>query len=96
MRTVMDVCLTRARLGWCASAVLAGAALLAAPAVARADTVPIITQDPAITGTPQVGMELVAGAAWTGDPKPAATWAWQRCVKATGTCTAIAGASAPR
>ena len=41
-------------------------------------------------------MELVAGAAWTGDPKPTATWAWQRCVKATGACTAIAGASAPR
>lgn len=96
MRAVMDVCSTRARFGWRASAVLAGVGLLAAPAVARAETVPVITQDPAITGTPQVGRELVADAAWSGDPKPTAAWAWQRCVKATGACAAIAGASAPR
>jgi hypothetical protein len=96
MRAVMDVCSTRARFGWRASAVLAGMGLLAAPAVARADTVPVITKDPAIIGTPQVGLELVADAAWSGDPKPTAAWAWQRCVKATGACAAIAGAGAPR
>jgi len=96
MRAVMDVCSTQARFGWRASAVLAGMGLLAAPAVARADTVPVITKDPAIIGTPQVGLELVADAAWSGDPKPTAAWAWQRCVKATGACAAIAGAGAPR
>ena len=96
MRSVMDAGLTRARLGRRASAVLVAMGLLIVPAAAHADTVPVITQPPAITGTPQVDNELAAGAAWTGDPKPTATWAWQRCAKATGGCKAIAGASTER
>jgi hypothetical protein len=70
--------------------------LLILPAAAHADTKPVITQPPAITGTPQVDNELAAGAVWTGDPKPTATWAWQRCAKATGGCNPIAGASTER
>jgi len=97
MRTVMDAGLTRARLGGRASAVLAVVGLLIVPAAADADTVPVITQAPAITGTPQIGNELSAtGAVWTGDPKPTATWTWQRCAKATGGCKAIAGANTER
>ena len=92
MRSVMDAGLTRARIRRRASAVLVAMGLLILPAVAHADTKPVITQPPAITGTPQVDNELAAGAVWTGDPKPTATWAWQRCAKATGGCNPIAGA----
>ena len=96
MRSIMDAGLTRARLGRRASAVLVAMGLLILPAAAHADTKPVITQPPAITGTPQVDNELAAGAVWTGDPKPTATWAWQRCAKATGGCNPIAGASTER
>src|SRR5215217_1644488 len=96
MRAVMDVCSTRARLGWRAFAVVTGVGLLVMPAAARAATVPVITKAPVIAGTPQVGLELVAEAEYTGDPAPAATYAWQRCAKTTGTCTAIAGSTKPR
>jgi hypothetical protein len=96
MRAVMDVCSTRARLGWRASAVATGVGLLVMPAAARAETVPVITKAPVIAGTPQVGLELVAEAEYTGDPEPTATYAWQRCAKATGTCTAIAGSAKQR
>ena len=96
MRSVMDAGLTRARIRRRASAVLVAMGLLILPAAAHADTKPVITQPPAITGTPQVDNELAAGAVWTGDPKPTATWAWQRCAKATGGCNPIAGASTER
>jgi hypothetical protein len=96
MRAVMDVCSTRARLGWRATAVVTGVGLLVMPAAARADTAPVITKAPAIAGTPQVGLELVVEAEYTGDPTPAATYAWQRCTKATGACAAIPGATEQR
>jgi hypothetical protein len=88
MARVMDVCTTRVRVG---VVVIGVGLLLMLPALARADAVPVITQAPVIVGSPQVGAELTASAEWTGDPEPVATWAWQRCVKTTGTCTAIAG-----
>jgi hypothetical protein len=88
MAPVMDVRSTRMRLG----AVVTGVGLLLAlPALARADAAPVITQAPVILGSPHVGAELTASAAWTGEPAPVATWAWQRCAKTTGNCTAIAG-----
>src|SRR4051812_44696937 len=98
MVTVMDVFRTRARLGWRAFVVGTGLALLVTPAAARAEPRPVITRPPVITGTPQVGLELVAYAEYYGDPRPIATYAWQRCAKGNGNggCTAIAGATNQR
>jgi hypothetical protein len=70
--------------------------LLLMPAGARAATAPAITTEPAISGPPQVGKELVATAAWTGDPRPSAAWAWKRCPRPVGGCTPIAGATGER
>ncbi len=93
MAAVMDVCTTRVRVG---AVVIGVGLLLMLPALARADTAPVITQAPAILGSPQVGAVLTASALWTGDPEPVATWAWQRCAKTTGSCTAIAGSAKDR
>jgi hypothetical protein len=93
MAPVMDVRSTRVGVG----AVVTGVGLLLTPpALARADAVPVITQAPVILGSPQVGAELTASAEWTGDPEPVATWAWQRCVKENGSCSAIAGSTKSR
>src|SRR3954452_4221155 len=73
--------------------VLLGATLLV-PGRARAAGAPQITAGPVIAGTPQVDTVLTAGANWTGDPPPTATWTWQRCVLAGKSCSAIAGATA--
>ena len=81
-------------------AIGAAAALicLLVPAATRAQdaAAPVIAGKPAITGTPQVGETLAAIATWTGDPAPDPTWAWQRCDKAAGTCSKIAGAKSDR
>ena len=79
--------------------VTAGATLivmLLAPAAARADSAPKVTQRPVIAGVPRESETLTASATWTGDPPPAARWAWLRCAKATGPCTAIEGATQQR
>jgi hypothetical protein len=80
----------------CSTAVVVGIGLLVMPAAALAGTAPVITKGPAISGTPQEGLELVAEAEFTGDPVPTAAYAWLRCTKATGTCSAIAGAAKQR
>jgi hypothetical protein len=76
---------------WCG--VLALAALLA-PASARALSVPEILTGPTVSGTAQVRSTLTATATWRGDPAPTPAWSWQRCPRATGSCSAIAGATA--
>ena len=92
MRAVMDVCWMRA----CLASLVVGAGVLALPASALAATAPVIVAGPVINGTAQVGEELAPVAAYTGDPTPTATWAWQRCTKPAGGCVAIAGAVAER
>ena len=92
----MDGCwIDACRARWAVGAV-AASLLLLAPAAAHAAAAPRITNGPVIGGTPQVGAELDAAALWTGDPQPVASWAWQRCPKASGSCTLIAGATAAR
>ena len=76
----------------CAAAVLTAALL---PGSARAATAPKILTGPTISGTAQVGAALTAKATWSGDPAPTATWGWLRCARATGGCSAIAGATNP-
>jgi hypothetical protein len=93
---VMDVCSMRGRRRWRASAVAAGLGLLLVPSGAQAATVPAFTAGPAISGMPQVGEQLTATAAWTGDPKPTAAWTWQRCATQASVCNAIAGATGLR
>lgn len=78
---------------WRVCAAMAAVAMLA-PGGARADTPPKITAGPTIAGSPQVGAVLTASATVTGDPAPEAAWAWVRCAHVTGSCTAIAGATA--
>ena len=67
---------------WCGAA-MAGAVVLGlvVPGGARAATMPAITAGPLIDGAAQVGADLTAKAAWTGDPSPTATWKWLRCSK---------------
>jgi hypothetical protein len=75
---------------------VAAASMLILPAAAGAATVPVITAKPVISGTPQVGVESIATATWTGDPPPTVAWAWFRCAKATGPCSTISGAASDR
>jgi hypothetical protein len=82
--------------GWRAPLAAALAVLgtmLAVPGGASAATAPRITAGPVVAGTPQVGTSLTANAAWEGDPEPAASYAWLRCPKSTGSCSVIDGAS---
>jgi hypothetical protein len=64
------------------------------PAVAEARP-PRISQPPAISGTPQVGVTLVAeGAEWDPRSGTTATWQWYRCESpGQGGCRAIGGAT---
>ncbi len=56
---------------------------------------PQVTQQPAITGTPEVGQALSASTgAWTGTAPIAYTFAWQRCDASGAACTEVANASA--
>jgi hypothetical protein len=66
---------------------------LLAPAGARADTQPAITEGPAIAGVPRESEVLTASATWTGDPEPAVAWRWLRCAVPKGKCTAVDGAA---
>ena len=75
------------------TAVAVLAALLLAAGPARADTAPVVTEVPQITGTPQAEATLTARAAWTGDPEPKATWAWLRCAATGKECTRIVGSA---
>lgn len=76
------------------AAALLGVLLL--PVGARADDVPTITEGPVIVGVAREAETLAVSATWTGDPAPAAHWAWLRCRKPTGHCTAIEGATEQR
>ena len=66
---------------------------LLAPAGARADTGPAITEGPAIVGVPRESEVLTASATWTGDPEPTVAWRWLRCATPKGKCTAVDGAA---
>ena len=66
---------------------------LLAPAGARADTGPAITEGPAIAGVPRESEVLTARATWSGDPAPTVAWTWLRCAKPKGKCTALDGAA---
>jgi hypothetical protein len=68
--------------------------VLAMPCDARAATAPKITSNPTIDGRPETDSVLTARAEWQGDPAPVATWAWVRCPRPRGACTAIEGATA--
>src|SRR3954454_21585841 len=74
-------------------ALTAATLALVAPAGARAAVAPKITSGPTIAGTAQVGAQLTATAAWSGDPAPTATWRWLRCPKSAETCSTIGGAT---
>ena len=66
---------------------------LVAPAGARADTGPAVTEGPAIAGVPRESEVLTASATWTGDPEPTVVWRWLRCATPKGKCTAVDGAA---
>lgn len=92
----MDGCWTGARRRLTA-AVAAAAGFLVTPVAAFAAAPPVITDGPRITGSPQVGAELIAVATWTGDPAPVASWSWLRCPRPNGGgCQPIAGATGQR
>lgn len=76
-----------------AAALVVVGVLLALPCGARAASAPKIIAGPAIDGTPQAGSLLAAKAQWEGDPAPVATWRWLRCVRPTGKCAVIDGAT---
>jgi hypothetical protein len=77
-----------------ATITVAASAAALVPAGAHADTPPVITSRPVIGGSPQVGATLTASATWTGEPAPAAAWAWVRCAAPIGQCAQIPLATA--
>ena len=73
----------------------AGAADSAATGVVGAapGAVPVNTSPPTITGTPQVGQELMAGeGSWSGSPESFA-YQWQRCNADVASCSNVFGAT---
>jgi hypothetical protein len=72
------------------------AALLPAAASAQTGGEPLITSDPVIAGTAQVGQTLTVTAEWTGDPTPTARWQWLRCSTNDDDCSPIPGATSDR
>src|SRR3954469_23262411 len=75
---------------------VAAAWMLFLPTWVGAATLPKITAAPVISGSPQVGVESVATATWTGDPPLTVVWTWFRCEKAKGPCSTISGVNADR
>jgi hypothetical protein len=62
--------------------------------VAKAGSAPAATGQPSPSGTAQVGQTLTASDGnWTGTTPITFTYKWERCVKATGKCTDISGAT---
>jgi hypothetical protein len=64
--------------------------------VAKTSDQPVNTKPPTISGTPQQGKELSADrGTWTHDPNDYA-YAWLRCDKTGGSCSAIGGATSTK
>jgi hypothetical protein len=70
--------------------------VLGGVASAQTGTVPVVTVDPAITGTAREGETLTVTAMWTGDPAPTAAWLWLRCTASGGACVGVTGATSDR
>jgi Ig domain of plant-specific actin-binding protein len=77
--------------GSAASTSNASATVLAAPAAGA----PRNTAPPTISGTPQVGQSLAAGAgSWAGAQPQTYSYRWRRCDATGGSCADISGATA--
>jgi hypothetical protein len=62
--------------------------------VAKAGSAPAPTGQPSPSGNAQVGQQLTANdGTWSGSTPITFTYQWQRCIKATGKCTALSGAT---
>jgi hypothetical protein len=62
--------------------------------VAKAGQAPAATGQPSPSGTATVGEALTASdGSWSGTTPMTFTYKWQRCVKATGKCTDVSGAT---
>ena len=57
-------------------------------------SVPVNTQAPSVSGTPEVGSQLTATAGnWSGSPTPSVAYQWQDCDAGGANCTPISGAT---
>src|SRR5947209_6784259 len=87
-----------ARMGRLQSFGLAGFVVLLAiavlPAVAAADSAPVNTAPPTISGTAQDGKTLTGAAGtWTGSPTPTYSYQWLSCDSTGANCNSISGAT---